>query len=256
VTTARHTWFFIGRQVRNLMREPIWVAITLVQPMIWLLLYGQLFSRVPSLRGGADSYVEFLAPGVVIMNAFFGATWSGMAMIDDLNKKWVERFLATPVSRLAIVLSQVGRAGLTAIVQALVILIVGLALGVRVHGGALGWLVVLLAAALISTVFAGISQGIALLVRREATMIGVANFIGLPLMFLSSILISRQQMPDWMDFLAKFNPVNWATDAARYAIVSGGHWSSIGMDLALLLGATAVTASFATWTFNAYQRSL
>jgi ABC-2 type transport system permease protein len=256
MTTARHTWFFIGRQVRNLMREPIWVAITLVQPMIWLLLYGQLFSRVPSLRGGADSYVEFLAPGVVVMNAFFGATWSGMAMIDDLNKKWVERFLATPVSRLAIVLSQVARAGLTAIVQALVILIVGLALGVRVHGGVLGWLVVLAAAALISTVFAGISQGIALLVRREATMIGVANFIGLPLMFLSSILISRSQMPAWMDFLAKFNPVNWASDAARYAIVSGGHWGSIGMDLGLLLAATAATASFATWTFGAYQRSL
>lgn len=256
MTTARHTWFFIGRQVRNLLREPIWVAITLVQPMIWLLLYGQLFSRVPSLRAGADSYVEFLAPGVVVMNAFFGATWSGMAMIDDLNKKWVERFLATPVSRLAIVLSQVARAGLTAIVQALVILIVGLALGVRVHGGVAGWFVVLLAAALIATVFAGISQGIALLVRREATMIGVANFIGLPLMFLSSILISREQMPDWMDFLAKFNPVNWASDAARFAIVSGGHWSSISMDLGLLLAATAVTTSFATWTFKAYQRSL
>ncbi len=206
MTTARHTWFFIGRQVRNLIREPIWVAITLVQPMIWLILYGQLFSRVPSLRAGAGSYVEFLAPGVVVMNAFFGATWSGMAMINDLDKKWVERFLATPASRLAIVLSQVARAGLTAIVQALVILIVGLALGVRVHGGVPGWFVVLLVAALVATVFAGISQGIALLVRREATMIGLANFIGLPLMFLSSILISNQQMPNWMDFAVAVQP--------------------------------------------------
>ena len=256
MTTARHTWFFIGRQVRNLIREPIWVAITLVQPMIWLILYGQLFSRVPSLRAGAGSYVEFLAPGVVVMNAFFGATWSGMAMINDLDKKWVERFLATPASRLAIVLSQVARAGLTAIVQALVILIVGLALGVRVHGGVPGWFVVLLVAALVATVFAGISQGIALLVRREATMIGLANFIGLPLMFLSSILISNQQMPNWMDFLSQFNPVNWAADGARYAIVYGGHWGAIGADIALLLGATMVTSAFATWTFKAYQRSL
>jgi len=256
VTTVRHTWFMVGRQVRNLMREPIWIEITLVQPMIWLLLYGQLFSRVPSLRAGAGSYVEFLAPGVVVMNAFFGATWSGMAMIDDLNRKWVERFLATPASRLALVLSQVVRSGLTAMVQALVILVVGLALGVRVHGGAAGWVVVLLAAALIATVFGGISQGIALLVRREATMIGVANFIGLPLMFLSSILISNRQMPDWMETLSHFNPVNWATDTARFAIVSGGHWDTIAMNLMLLVGATAVTASFATWTFQAYQRSL
>ncbi len=256
MTVVRHTWFMVGRQIRNLMREPIWIAITLVQPMIWLLLYGQLFSRVPSLRGGADSYVEFLTPGVVVMNAFFGATWSGMSMIDDLDKKWVERFLATPASRLALVLSQIVRAGLTAMVQALVILLVGLALGVRVHGGPLGWIVVLLAAALVSTVFGGMSQGIALIVRREASMIGVANFIGLPLMFLSSILISRKQMPEWMDFLARFNPVNWASDAARYAVVTGGHWGAIAFDLGLLVATTAATASFATWTFRVYQRSL
>jgi ABC-2 type transport system permease protein len=120
----------------------------------------------------------------------------------------------------------------------------------------MGWVVVLLAAALIATVFGGISQGIALLVRREATMIGLANFIGLPLIFLSSILISNRQMPDWMETLARVNPVNWATDAARFAIVSGGPWDPIGMNLVLLVGATAVTASFATWTFQAYQRSL
>src|SRR5207302_10678456 len=56
MTAVRHTWFMVGRQLRNLMREPIWIALLLVQPMIWLLLYGQLFSRVPSLRGGASSY--------------------------------------------------------------------------------------------------------------------------------------------------------------------------------------------------------
>src|SRR5437763_13598165 len=172
----------VGRQLRNLMREPIWIALLLIQPMIWLLLYGQLFSRVPTLRGGAGSYIEFLLPGIVVMNAFFGGTWSGMAMITDLDRHVVDRFLASPASRLSIVLSQLVRSGLTAAIQAIVLLVVGLALGVRVHGGALGWLVVLLLAALVSMVFAGISHGIALLVRREATMIATANFIGLPLM--------------------------------------------------------------------------
>ena len=62
-----HTWFMVVRQARNLMREPIWIALLLIQPMIWLLLYGQLFSRVPALRGGADTYIEFLTPGIVIM---------------------------------------------------------------------------------------------------------------------------------------------------------------------------------------------
>ena len=256
MTVARDTWWMVVRQARNLMREPIWIALLLIQPMIWLLLYGQLFSRVPALRGGARTYVEFLTPGIVVMNAFFGGTWAGMAMITDLDRNVVSRFLATPASRLSIVLSQVVRAGLTALIQALIILLVGLALGVRVHGGAAGWLVVLVTGALVAMVFAGISHGIALLVRREATMIAAANFVGLPLMFLSSILIQQRVMPHWMQSVARFNPVNWGVHAARDAVVVGGHWGHIGTNMLLLLAATAVTAAFATWTFRAYQRSL
>src|SRR5207248_117957 len=87
---VRHTWFMVGRQLRNLMREPIWIALLLVQPMVWLLLYGQLFKRVTNLPGGGfgtSSYITFLAPAIVIMNSFFGATWSGMAMISDLDRQ-------------------------------------------------------------------------------------------------------------------------------------------------------------------------
>jgi len=256
VTIARDTWWMVVRQARNLMREPIWIALLLIQPMIWLLLYGQLFSRVPALRGSASTYIEFLLPGIVVMNAFFGGTWAGMSMITDLDRNVVSRFLATPASRLSIVLSQVVRAGLTAMVQALIILLVGLALGVRVHGGAAGWLVVLVIGALVAMVFAGISHGIALLVRREATMIAAANFVGLPLMFLSSILIQQRVMPGWMQSVARFNPVNWGVHAARDAVVTGGQWGQIGVNVLLLLAATAVTSAFATWTFRSYQRSI
>src|SRR5258708_23461215 len=135
------TGWRVGRQLRNLAREPIWIALMVIQPLIWLLLYGQLFSRVPTLRGGAGSYVEFLAPGIICMNAFFGGSWSGMAMIADLNRHVFDRFLAAPASRFAIVFSQVVRAGITAMLQALLLLVVGFALGVPVPGRFLGWLV-------------------------------------------------------------------------------------------------------------------
>ena len=75
--TIRQTGWMVVRQLRNLRREPIWVVMMVIQPMIWLLLYGQLFSRVGALRGGAVDYIEFLAPGIVCMNAFFGGMWSG-----------------------------------------------------------------------------------------------------------------------------------------------------------------------------------
>jgi ABC-2 type transport system permease protein len=252
----RDTYWMVLRQTRNLMRQPIWIALLLIQPIIWLLLYGQLFSRVGPLRGGADSYVQFLTPGIICMNAFFGGSWSGMAMITDLDRHVIDRFLAAPTSRLAIILSQVVRAGMIAVLQALLLLLLGLALGVRVHGGALGWLVVFLAAALLAMTFAGISHGIALLVRKEASMIAAANFIGLPLMFISSILIPPSQMPGWIAQLSRFNPVNWGVEAARNAVVTGGDWGATGVYLLLLLAATAVTSSFATWCFRSYVRSI
>ena len=256
---ARDTWYMVGRHARNLMREPIWIAHFVVQPMVWLILYGQLFKRITNLPGGGfgtSSYVTFLAPAIVVMNAFFGATWSGMSMITDLDRDVIPRFLATPVSRLSLVVSQVVRSALTALIQALIILLVALALGVRVHTGAVGWLVVLATAALVNSAFAGFSQAIALLTRKEATMIAVANFIGLPLLFLSSTLISIKQVPAWMRTAARYNPVNWGVEAAREVVLPGTDWSSVGVHLALLAALTLVMAAFATWTFRVYQRSL
>jgi ABC-2 type transport system permease protein len=255
--TASHTWYMIVRQIRNLMREPIWIVMLLIQPMVWLVLYGQLFKNVTRLGGfGTTSYITFLAPAIVVMNAFFGATWSGMAMIADLDQKVIERFLATPASRLAIVLSQIFRSALSAAIQAVVILIVALALGVRIHAGVVGWLVIILVAILVNSAFAGISQAIALLTRRQATMIAVANFIGLPLLFLSSTMIARSQMPGWMQTVARFNPVDWGVKAAREVALPGTSWGSVGWHLLLLLVLSAVTAAWATWAFRAYQRSL
>ena len=247
----------VGRQARNLRREPIWIALLLIQPMIWLLLYGQLFERVTALGGfGTDEYIEFLAPAIVVMNAFFGATWSGMAMITDLDRGVVERFLATPARRISIVLSQVVRFALTAGIQALIILLVSLALGVRIDAGALGWIVIVAAGMLVNAAFSGISQAIALIVRKEATMIAVANFVSLPLFFLSSTLIAQRHMPDWMQTLAEFNPVNWGVVAAREVVLPGPDWASVVVHLGLLAGFSVVTAALAMWAFRTYQRTL
>jgi ABC-2 type transport system permease protein len=190
------------------------------------------------------------------MNAFFGGSWSGMAMIADLDRHVIDRFLAAPASRFALILSQVVRAGITAVIQALILLLLGLALGVRVHGGVLGWLVVFGAASLLAMAFAGFSHGLALLLRREASMIAAANFVGLPLMFISAILIPPRQMPHWIAQLSRFNPVNWGVHAARNAVLTGGHWGATGLYLLFLLAAVAVTSSFATWCFRSYQRSI
>jgi len=87
-------------------------------------------------------------------------------------------------------------------------------------------------------------------------MIATANFIGLPLMFLSSILLTTRTMPDWMQSVARYNPVNWGVEASRNAVVVGGAWGASGQFLLFLVAAAAATTAFATWSFRAYQRSI
>ena len=254
--TLAQSWWMVGRQTRNLFREPIWIVMMLTQPMFWLLLYSQLFQRIVDLPGfETDSYVDFLAPAVVVMTAFFGGTWSGLATITDLDRGVIERFLATPVHHVSLVLSQVIRAGLTSAIQGLIILLVSLPLGAT-NGGPVGWAAVLAAAALVAAGFAGISHGIALLTRKEASMIAVANFIGLPLMFFSAMLIDRDLMPAWMRTASLLNPVEWAVRAAREPVLPSPDWASVALFIALLAGFCAVTTAFATAAFRAYQRAL
>lgn len=251
-----HSYYMVGRQARNLFREPIWIVLMLVQPMIWLLLYSQLFRRVVDLPGfETRSFLDFFAPAVVVMTAFFQGTWSGMGMITDLDRGVIERFLATPARRSAIVLSQVLRSGITSAIQGVIILVVCLALGTT-NGGPVGWIAIVVAAVLVSAGFSGISQAVALLTRREATMIAVANFIGLPLMFFSAMLIDFDLIPGWMQWAARVNPVQWAVDAAREPVLPSPDWGLVAISLAGLTAFTAATAALATRSFRAYQRTL
>jgi ABC-2 type transport system permease protein len=253
---VEQSWFMLGRQARNLMREPIWIVLMLVQPMFWLFLYSQLFERLVELPGfETDSYLDFFVPAVVVMTAFFNGTWSGMATITDLDRGVIERFLATPARRSSLIFSQVTRAGLTAVIQGAIILLIGLALGAST-GGPLGWLAILAAAALVAAGFSGISHAVALLTRKEATMIAVANFIGLPLMFFSAMLIDRELMPRWMRVAATFNPVEWSVRSAREPVLPEPAWDTVLLFLGLLVGFAAATTAFATWAFRAYQRTL
>jgi len=252
VTVVSQTLFLCARVLRNLSRQPIWIVVMIVQPLFWLLLYSQLFRRITELPGfGTTSYIDYLTPGVAIMTAFFSGSWAGMGMIEDLDRGVLERFLATPASRAAIVFGRILESSIVATLQATLILICGLALGAT-NGGA----VILVASFLTAAGFAGLSHGVALRTRQEASMIAVAQFIGLPLLFFSSLLIARALIPSWMQDLSLLNPVEWAVRAARGEALPGTDWGQMGVFLLLLAAFAGLTTSFATWSFRSYQRTL
>jgi ABC-2 type transport system permease protein len=92
-TTINHSWFMMQRQLRNLARQPWYIALTIISPALYLLLFGALFKKVVELPGfGADSYINFLTPGIVVMSAITAATWSGMGILQDLDRGVLDRF--------------------------------------------------------------------------------------------------------------------------------------------------------------------
>ncbi len=254
---ARHSWYITQRNVRRFIRQPAWVAVTLIQPMIWLLLFGALFKRVveiPGFTGG--SYIQFLTPGVIVMTAVSSAGWNGMAFIDDMRSGVMDRLLVSPVWRGALNVGNLIYAALTTTVQSLIIIGVGLAIGAHFPEGAGGVALLVVVACLLSAGFAALSNALALVVRQEETLIASVTSIILPLTFLSSAFMQPNLVPGWIREVSRFNPVNWAAQAGRSAALGPTDWSLIGSRLALLAGLTLLGALLATRAFRAYQRSL
>ena len=255
--TLKHTRAFTRRRTLELLRQPWFVAVTLVQPVVWLLLFGALCKKVveiPGFHGG--SYIGFLMPGVVVMTAFFSAGWSGMALIEDINRGILDRLLASPARRTAVSLGGVVSNALSIVVQALVIVGLGVAAGARPHNGVLGIGTLLLVAVLIGSAFAALSNALALVTRQEESLIGAVQMLLLPLTFLSATFMQRSLLPDWIQSVARFNPMNWAVDAARAGISSGADWGLVGSRIGFLAALSLACSALATRAFRVYQRSL
>jgi len=251
----RHTIALTVRQLLALWRQPWFVAITLVQPMIWLLLFGALFKRVVDIPGFHDgSYIDFLTPGIVVMSALFSAGWHGMSWINASDRGIVDRFLVSPVSRGALIASGIAQQVVIIVIQSLII--VGVAAALGAHLTWLGVVLMLLVAFLLGGAVCALSDGLALVARQEETLIGVVQFVVLPATFLSSGLMASNLLPGWIHGIARFNPVNWAVVSSRAATSSSIDWSTVGLRVGLLAALVLACAAVARRAVGVYQRSV
>ena len=253
----RHTFALTVRQLLALWRQPWFVAITLVQPLIWLLLFGALFKRVveiPGFHGG--SYIEFLTPGIVVMTAISSAGWNGMGFVEDMQRGVLDRVLVSPVWRGALNAGSLLYAVLTIALQVLIIVGIGLAAGASFRNGVGGVAILVLAACLLAGSVAALSNGLALLAKQRETLIAAVTFVTLPVTFLSSAFMQPNLVPGWIRWLARFNPVNWAIQAGRSAATQQTDWTLVGTRIGLLTALLLVSGTLATMAFRAYQRSI
>jgi ABC-2 type transport system permease protein len=253
------TWHMAQRHIRALIRQPWWIAVTLVQPIIWLVLFGGLFTNMEKTPGwpAGVTFHEFIIPGVIVMTAFFSAGWGGMAMIDDLNRGIIDRFLVSPVTRSSITTGRLLSGSITIAIQSLIVLALGWIMGADYPGGPLGMLVLILIAGVVGFGFGAFSNGLALIIRKEESLIAMMQFLLLPLTFVAAAFIPLALAPNWIEAAAKFNPVNWAIEAGRSALLDGSpDWGLIATRTGLLLVFGALMAAFATRAFSSYQRTV
>lgn len=256
LTSMRHSSYLTVRYLRFLRREPAYLGFTLAQPMVWLLLFSQLFERVVEVPGFGDiSYVAYLTPGVIVMTAIMTANWAGSSFIDDMERGVMDRSLTSPVSRAALINGNLAYHAVVLVVQSLIVFGVGLLMGARYDGGLVGALVVIASAVVLGVLFAALSCAMALLLRSQEALIGLSQFLALPLVFLSSVLIAPSLLPGWIETVAMVNPVDWAAVVSREALLGDTDWGVVAGRGGLLLGLAVVMAWLATRAFRSYQRS-
>jgi ABC-2 type transport system permease protein len=257
VTLVRQTLYMTLRHLRELWRQPWFVGVTLVQPVIWLLLFGALFKKIVEIPGfHGHSYIAFLAPGVVVMTAMFNSAWSGMALIEDLDRGVTARFLVSPVRREALIAGRILKEAVVVVIQSVIIVALALIVGASFQGGVGGIVVLFAVSALLGATFGGLSSGFALIMRQEEALIGAIQFIVLPLTFLSATFLQANLMPPWIRHVSDFNPVNWAVIAGRGAVSSHPDWGLVASRGGFLVALLIVCLAFATRAFRSYQRSV
>jgi ABC-2 type transport system permease protein len=251
------TWYLTGRKLHALIRQPWVLTFSVVQPAIWLFLFGALFHKVIDIPGFGyqGSYIAYLVPGIVAMNAMSGNMWAGMAVIEEIDRGTLNRFLVTPASRLAIMNASVVEQSVSTAVQTLIIVALGYAGGASFPGGAAGIAILVLAAIGIGVLWGALSNIVGMLLRSREAIIGVYTLFMLPLMFLSSAFMKPDFLPGWMQAIASRNPLNWEVQVGRSALSANPDWAGIALRCGGIVALAVLAVALSVTTFRSYAKN-
>jgi ABC-2 type transport system permease protein len=204
-----------------------------IQPALWLLIFGETFTRLRAIPTGNTPYLEFLAPGIMAQSALFVAIFYGIMIIWERDFGILTKLMATPTPRSALITGKAFAAGLRSISQVFAILVLCLVLRIDISWNPLRLLGVLLIVVLGSAFFSTLSMTIAGLVLSRERLMGIGQAITMPLFFGSNALYPTVLMPGWLQGLAKVNPLSYEVDALRGLLV--GTPSDLPLDVGVLV---------------------
>ncbi len=236
-------------ELRKIWHDSSQVFIRAVQPVLWLLVFGQVFSKMRVIPTGNYSYIQFLTPGVLAQSVIFVAIFYGFNLVMDRDMGLLHKLLSTPIPRYSIVLGKTLSAGVRSLLQALVVFI--LAVIIRVHliltpVSIIGVLVIII---LTGMCFSSLSMFLASFFKTRERMMGIGQAIIMPLFFASSAIYPIDIMPTWLKVIAQVNPLSYIVEAMRSLLVTADY-HRIALDFGVTILATAVLNALASTSFS------
>ena len=236
MTFFRDTWIIFARSMRLSLRQPLWVLIGLLQPILYLTLFGPLLVNLaPVSAPGGDAWQVFV-PGLLVQLGIFGGLFVGFGIIAEWRSGVIDRQLVTPAARTSIIAGRTLRDVVVITVQAIVLVGAAFALGLRVPVGAL--VIGLVLVALLGAAFSFISNAIGMATKSEDALAPLVNTLALPILLLSGILLPMNLAPTWLQWVSNFNPFKHIVEALR--AVFRGDFADPIVWIGLLLAAVLV----------------
>ena len=209
-------------EVRKLKHDPTELLTRAAQPALWMLVFGEVFTRVRAIPTGSMSYMDFMAPGILAQSVLFVAIFYGIAIIWERDLGIIHKFLASPTPRTALVLGKALSAGVRALSQAVIIYLLAFLLHVRLSWDPLSLLGIALAVILGAALFSTFSLIVACIVKTRERFMGIGQILTMPLFFASNAIYPISIMPDWLKVIAHVNPLTYEVDALRAMMLVGG----------------------------------
>lgn len=232
---VRESLAIADAELRKLIRDPTELVSRAVQPMLWLVIFGQVLSRVRGIDTGKAGYLGFMTPGILAQSVLFSAIFYGIAVIWERDLGIVHKLLVTPASRVSLVLGKAISANFRGAVQTVVIYGIAFALQVPIRWQLLSILGVLLFVALGSAIFAMFSLSMACIVKTRERFMGIGQVLTMPLFFASNAIYPLDIMPRWLRVVATLNPLTYIVDGLRGLMVHGEQGLyGFGMDCSVL----------------------
>jgi ABC-2 type transport system permease protein len=237
----RETAAIVEVELIKLVRDPTELISRAVQPLLWLVIFGQVLAQVRGIHTGQIGYLAFITPGILAQSVLFSAIFYGIAVIWERDLGVVHKLLVSPARRSALVFGKAVAAGFRGIVQAAVIYLIALAMHVSIRLEPLAILAVLSSVTLGSAVFATFSLIIACIVKTRERFMGIGQLLTMPMFFASNAIYPLDIMPRWLSVIARLNPLTYLVDALRGLVITGGeNIYGYGVDFAVMLTVFAI----------------